>query len=136
MSVLFVLMKDGVYIIKTDGRKTKWVYHWAILVINNGTEYVLHNSEYNEKNLYGGSVKMETLKSFLTKYKPLKFYLTRLTEKEVLERSKPLLSKPYTKVLFNCYTYVKKVNPAFSEVAQEEKLYWFGLVGLSWYLLK
>ena len=136
MSVLFVFMKEGVYIIKTDGRKTKWIYHWGVLVISGNKQYVLHNSEYNEKNSFGGSLKMETLGSFLTKYKPLKFYLTGLTEKEVLERSNSLLSKPYNKILFNCYTYVKRVNPDLKESSQEQPFYFLGLAGLSWYLLK
>lgn len=121
-------MDNGIYIVETYGRKVKYVYHWAVLVVKDNEKYIYHNSSYNQLNDKGGSVKKESWESFLTKYKPIKFIKTNLTEQQVIERTEPLLNKPYQKIFFNCNTYAKAISPEFTPIAQEKYFYIAGII--------
>ena len=116
-------MDLGVYVVKTYGRVHKWIYHWAVLVVTPDGSYVYHNSEYNEINANGGSIKKESWESFLSKYELIYTIKTDLTEDEVVSRTSPLLSLPYEKVFFNCNTYVKRICPDYTPMAQEKYAY-------------
>ena len=135
MLFFFVWMKNGVYILKTEGSRHTFVDHWAILVHNHRNQYVLHNSPSNAINILGGNVKIESLQDFLTRYKVLEVYSTDLTENQVIENSSLLFDKPYSTVFFNCHSFVKMVHWDFGQVGQEEKFIWFGFILLSWYLI-
>ena len=119
-------MENGIYIVKTYGRKTKYFYHWGLLCVKSNGDYIYHNSEYNEKNSNGGSIKKESWEEFTNKYKPINFIKTNLSESELIKKVTPLLSKPYQKILFNCNTFLKEVAPQFTPLAQEKYFYFLG----------
>jgi len=129
-------MENGIYVIETYGRKTKLIYHYGILVKNGFNDYVLHNSEYNEPNIFGGSLKLESLQDFLSKYESIQCYKTNLTEQEVLSKTEPLLDKKYSNLFFNCNTYAATIAPDFTPFAQEKYFYGLGATTLILYLFK
>jgi len=119
-------MQNGVYVIKCRG-KIPYVYHWGILIIKNNERYVLHNSPFNQKNKFGGSIKKESFENFLKEYKPIFLNKTNLTEKEALKETTKLLNKPFNTITFNCNTYVSSIAKKFVPISVDNFLT-FGFV--------
>ena len=117
-----------VYIVKTYGSRVRFVYHYAILITSSDKSkwYVFHNSASNQPNKYSGSIQKELWSSFIKRYEPINFYPSALTEQEVLDKTKPLLNKPYNKLTFSCNTYTEIIDPKAMPIPQEDYL-WFAV---------
>ena len=127
---LIMELSNGIYIVKTYGRKVRYIYHWAVLVVKDNEKYVYHNSFHNPINPWGGSIAKESWDSFTKKYEPIDFIRTDLTENEVLERTNPLLHKMYQRIFFNCNDYVMDVAPQYTPMAQE-KYFYIGIIAIA-----
>lgn len=117
------MISNGVYVIKTYGFEYKQIYHFGILIVNDSERYVYHNSPDNELNDYGGSIRRDEIDEFLVKYKIINITKTSLTEDLVQFRTSKLLGFKYHVVKFNCNSYVRKIAPLYSTMAQDEYVY-------------
>lgn len=85
-----------------------YIYHWGFLVTD-GKDYniVYSNHRLCEKN-DGCGVRQENYYELIKTHKPIYFFKTNLTEKELLKNLDEFKNKKYNPFTFNCNTFIYK----------------------------